>query len=171
MNKQFALIFAAIVIVASLSVARPPSATATAAPAAAANASDSSETLQAPTDTVTLTREPDGHFYTIANVNGTPIRFMIDTGASTVALTRADAQQAGMFFSENDFNEIGRGAGGEIALRPVTLDRVAVGKIEAHDVQGVVLGGGGDISLLGQSYLARLGGVSIEGDTMVLRPV
>jgi aspartyl protease family protein len=171
MNKQFALIFAAIVIAASLSVARPPSATATAAPAAAANASDSSETAERPTDTVTLTREPDGHFYTIANVNGTPIRFMIDTGASTVALTRADAQQAGMFFSENDFNEIGRGAGGEIALRPVTLDRVAVGNIEAHDVRGVVIGGQGDISLLGQSFLATLGGVSIEGDTMVLRPV
>jgi aspartyl protease family protein len=170
MNKQFALIFAAIVIAASLSVARPPIATATATPAAAVNTSDTADTAQEPGDTVTLTREPDGHFYTIANVNGTPIRFMIDTGASTVALTRADAQQAGMFFSENDFNEVGRGAGGEIALRPVTLDRVAVGKIEAHDVQGVVLGGGGDISLLGQSYLTRLGGVSIEGDTMVLRP-
>jgi len=170
MVKQPILIALALIAGVALS-SRPPRATATTAPVAAANVSETEGATPAASDTVTLQREPDGHFYTIANVNGTPIRFMIDTGASSVALSRADAQQAGMFFSENDFNEVGRGAGGEIALRPVKLDRVAVGTIEARDVQGVVIGGEGDMSLLGQSFLSRLGGVSIEGDTMVLRPV
>ena len=95
---------------------------------------------------------------------------MVDTGASSVALTQADAQRAGMFYSTNDFNQVGRGAGGDIALRPVTFDRIAVGSIEAQGVRGVVIGGDADMLLLGQSFLSTLGGVSIEGDTMVLRP-
>jgi aspartyl protease family protein len=170
MNKQFALVFAAIVIAATLSVARPPSAPATAAAVPAAIVAEPMAASPGAGDTVTLTREPDGHFYTMANINGTPIRFMIDTGASSVALTRADAQRAGMFLSENDFNQVGRGAGGDIRLRSVTFDRVAVGSIEARDVSGVVIGGDADISLLGQSFLATLGSVTIKGDTMVLRP-
>jgi aspartyl protease family protein len=146
MNKNFALGFAAIVIAVSVS------------------------TTRARNDAVVLQREPDGHFYVDAVVNGTTIRFMVDTGASSVALSQADAQRAGMYFTANDFNEVGRGAGGDIALRPVTFDRIAVGNIEAKDVRGVVIGGDADMSLLGQSFLSTLGGVSIKGDTMVLRP-
>lgn len=171
MNKQFALIFAAIVIAVSLSVTRAPSSSAPveppvpveqpAAPAAAP---------QTDRDVIVLPRDPDGHFYTDAVVNGTTIRFMVDTGASTIALTRADAQQAGMFFAENDFNQVGRGAGGDVPLRAVTLGHVAVGNIEVRDVRGVVIGGNSDVSLLGQSFLSTLGSVTIEGDKMVLRP-
>jgi aspartyl protease family protein len=76
-----------------------------------------------------------------------------------------------MFYAENDFNQVGRGAGGDVPLRSVTLGRVAVGNIEVHDVRGVVIGGSrSDISLLGQSFLSTLGSVTIEGDKMVLRP-
>ncbi len=170
MSKNFALVFAAIVIAMAASVGRSPPT------GAAPQATPRVENLVTPPaqsdagGAVVLQREADGHFYTEAFVNGTPVRFMVDTGASSVALTRADAQRAGMFLSENDFNQVGRGAGGEIRLRSVTFDRVAVGNIEARDVQGVVIGGDGDMSLLGQSYLATLGSVTIEGDRMVLRP-
>ena len=95
--------------------------------------------------------------------------FIVDTGASSVALTQADAQRAGMFYSANDFNQVGRGAGGDIALRPVTFDRIAVGSIEAQGVRGVVIGGDADMSLLGQSWLKRVGTVEIKGDRMVFR--
>jgi len=170
MSKNFALFFAALVIATAVSVGRAPPTENTVPPTQRA------ETLETPSRTaatggaVVLQREADGHFYTEALVNGTPVRFMIDTGASSVALTRDDAQRTGMFLSENDFNQVGRGAGGEIRLRSVTFDRVAVGTIEARDVQGVVIGGDGDMSLLGQSFLATLGSVTIEGDRMVLRP-
>jgi aspartyl protease family protein len=170
MTKNSALVFAALVIAAALSIGRAPPTDRPAPPPARTDSAETTSRQPDMGDAVVLQREPDGHFYTNANVNGTPIRFMIDTGASSVALTRDDAQKSGLFLSENDFNEIGRAAGGEIRLRRVTLDRVAVGGIEARGVPGVVIGGNGDISLLGQSFLATLGSVTIEGDRMVLRP-
>jgi aspartyl protease family protein len=175
MVKQPVLIALALIAGVALS-SRPPASSSVPPPAAENRADTADEDSDTPDvsasirDTVALPRAPDGHFYVDAMVNGTSVHFMVDTGASSVALTQADAQRAGMFFSANDFNQVGRGAGGEIALRSVRLDRVAVGTIEARDVQGVVIGGDGDMSLLGQSFLATLGGVSIEGDTMVLRP-
>jgi len=176
MVKQPVLI--ALALIAGVAVSsRPPASSSKAAPAvenatetAAETSRDTSDRTPASSDAIVLPRALDGHFYVDALVNGTSIHFMVDTGASSVALSQADAQRAGMFFSANDFNEVGRGAGGEIALRPITLDRVAVGNIEARGVQGVVIGGDGDTSLLGQSFLSTLGGVSIQGNTMVLRP-
>lgn len=118
---------------------------------------------------IILDRAPDGHFYANTMVNGATVRMMVDTGASSVALNRADAQAAGIAFGNGDFTERGRGAGGVIALKPVTLDRVGIGPIEAHRVDGVVVDGALDVSLLGQSWLSRIGHVAIEGDRMILR--
>ena len=167
-------VFIALALIAGVALSSRPPSPDDAATTAQADAAEVGEAQPEPvaatsTDTVILQRDPDGHFYADAVVNGTTIRFLVDTGASSVALSRADAQRAGMFYGENDFNAVGRGAGGDVRLRPVTLDRIAVGSIEARQVRGVVLGDS-DTSLLGQSFLATLGGVSIEGDTMVLRP-
>lgn len=114
----------------------------------------------------TLRRAPDGHFYADAMVNGAEVRFVVDTGASVVALTREDAQRAGLAFPTERLRAIG--AGGEIEVMPVTLDRVAIGPIEAHGVPAVV-GEQLPMSLLGQSFLGRLGAVEIHGDGMTLR--
>ena len=113
-----------------------------------------------------LQRGPDGHFYADAQVNGTTIRFMVDTGASVVVLSAADAQRAGIQLPSE--RSMAMGVGGPVEITPVTLDRIAIGGIEARDVQAAVT----DelpVSLLGQSYLQRLGSVEIHGDTMVLR--
>ncbi len=113
-----------------------------------------------------LRRGPDGHFYADAQVNGTTIRFLVDTGASVVVLSRADAQRAGIQLPAA--RSVAMGVGGPIEVIPVTLDRVAVGGIEARGVQAAVA----DelpVSLLGQSYLQRVGSVEIRGDKMVLR--
>ena len=121
------------------------------------------------TGDLTLQRGPDGHFYTDAQVNGTTIRFMVDTGATSVALSRADAQRIGLSFGSSDFTETGQGAGGEIALKPVILDRVTAGTMDATHVEGVIVDGDMGVSLLGQSWLRRVGTVEISGDKMVLR--
>jgi aspartyl protease family protein len=113
-----------------------------------------------------LQRGPDGHFYADAQVNGVTIRFMIDTGASVVVLTAQDAQRAGIQLPSE--RAMAMGVGGPIEVTPVTLDRVAIGGIEARGIQGAVAEEL-PVSLLGQSYLQRVGSVEIRGDRMVLR--
>ena len=117
---------------------------------------------------VTLERAADGHFYADAQVNGTEVRFLVDTGASSLVLTQADAQRAGI--GAGDFNERAIGAGGEVKLMPVLLDRVAIGPIVANHVAAHVAEDGSlPVSLMGQSYLSRIGSVTIRDDAMVLR--
>ena len=114
----------------------------------------------------TLLRSPDGHFYADAQVNGAHVRFMVDTGASVVALTPADARRAGIVLPPERARAIG--AGGEVEVIPVTIERIALGPIEARGVRGAVAEAL-PVSLLGQSFLGQVGSVEIRGDRMVLR--
>jgi aspartyl protease family protein len=117
---------------------------------------------------VTLTREGDGHFYVEANVNGAPVRMMVDTGATSVALTMEDAEALGISQSEEGFSQTGRGVGGEVAVMPISIDTLSVGAISHRDVPAVVVNSELQVSLLGQSWLSRVGNVSIQGDKMTL---
>ena len=63
---------------------------------------------------------------------------------------------------------IGQGAGGDLTGEIVALDRVSLGPKEVRDMRAAVIDGG-DISLLGQSFLSQFASVSIEDDKMVLR--
>lgn len=113
-----------------------------------------------------LRRSPDGHFYAEAEVNGARIRFLVDTGASMVALSAEDARRAGI--RPGDARASAIGAGGEIEVAPVTIDRIALGPVEARGVRGAVVKEL-HVSLLGQTFLREAGGVEIEGDRMILR--
>jgi aspartyl protease family protein len=113
-----------------------------------------------------IARSPDGHFYAEAQVNGAYVRFMVDTGSSVVALTRADAQRAGIALPPDRARA--QGAGGEIEVTPITIERIALGPLEARAVRGAVAQEL-PVSLLGQSFLSRIGRVEIAGDRMVLR--
>lgn len=119
-------------------------------------------------DTV-LDRKSDGHFYVDAMVNENAINFVVDTGATVVALTKADARAAGISFNPNRFRVIARGASGDVRGEKVTIKRLAIGQKEAWDVEAVVVDDGLDVSLLGQSYLEQIGSVSIANDKMTLR--
>lgn len=118
---------------------------------------------------IVIERKSDGHFYADATVNGQLIRFLIDTGATTVALTTRDAQHVGLFFSPNEFAPIGRGASGEVRGKRVTIDHIALGHVDARRVPGAIIDEGLDISLLGQSFLSRIGSVRIADNRMTLR--
>lgn len=113
-----------------------------------------------------LRRADDGHFYAEAQVNGARIRFLVDTGASIVALTPADAQRAGIALPSERSKAIG--AGGEVEVMPVMLNRVAIGTLSANQVRAAVAPHL-PVSLLGQSFLSQVGTVEISGDRMVLR--
>jgi aspartyl protease family protein len=113
-----------------------------------------------------IARNADGHFYLDAQVNGAQVHFLVDTGASMVALTPADAQRAGIALPSERARAMA--AGGAVEVMPVTIDRVAIGPLEARGVRGAVAPQL-PVSLLGQSFLSRVGTVEISGDRMVLR--
>ena len=119
--------------------------------------------------TFTSSRAPDGHFYADVRINGATSRMMIDTGASSVILSREDAQRAGIQARPGEFTAIARTAGGEIALKPVTIDRIALGSIDSRNVSAMVAESDLPVSLLGQSFLERVGTVEISGNEMRLR--
>jgi aspartyl protease family protein len=118
---------------------------------------------------ITLSRAANGHFYADALVNGATIRFLVDSGASAVVLTRADAQAAGIAAGTGDFTATAHGAGGDVKLKPVTIDRLAIGPVAAERIEGAVAERGLPVSLLGQTFLSRVSRVEISGDAMTLR--
>lgn len=120
-----------------------------------------------PRDTV-IARGANGHFIAFADVNSEPVRFVVDTGATTVALTTDDANRVGVAFDPNRFAVIGEGASGAVRGQEVVLRDVVLDGKRVEDVHAVVLDGLG-VSLLGQNFLRHLDSVSISGDTMTLR--
>ena len=115
-----------------------------------------------------LERSPSGHFYTHAKVNGELVRFLVDTGATGVALTVEDAERVGIKVDPSSFEVVGEGASGLVRGQLVILDSVEVEGKLVNDVRGAVLEGS-NLSLLGQSYLTRMGEVQMTGDYMLLK--
>lgn len=116
-----------------------------------------------------ISREADGHYWTRADVQGTDVRFMVDTGASIVALTLLDAQRIGLKPSDLEFDNEVRTAGGATTGAYVVLDRIRIGRVEMHDVSAMVLKEGLDQSLLGMSFLGELYSYEFKGDTLIIR--
>ena len=116
---------------------------------------------------VELQREPDGHFYAQVEINGVPVRMMVDTGATEVNLSRDDARSAGVATSIGMPDVVGQGADGPVHGEIVELDHVALGSRTLDAVPAVVLDSG-QISLLGQSVLSKYS-MTVDGETMRLR--
>ena len=116
-----------------------------------------------------LEREGNGHFYTHARVNDAElVHFLVDTGATSVALTVDDARRLGIPVDPAEFTVIGEGASGLVRGKEVMLKSVEVDGKRVDNVRGVVLEGS-RLSLLGQAYLSRMGEVEMSGDYMVLK--
>jgi aspartyl protease family protein len=116
---------------------------------------------------VTLTAEGRGHFVTTGGINGVPIRFMVDTGATTVALSTSEARRLGINYLAGEAARVST-ANGVVAAYRVKLDSVRVGEITLTNVEGTVLDGAGlDVALLGMSFLNRTQMVR-DGDKLTL---
>lgn len=116
-----------------------------------------------------LEREGNGHFYTHARLNDDElVNFLVDTGASVVVLTIDDAERLGLAVNPAAFAVVGEGAGGPVRGQEVMLDSVDVDGKRVENVRAVVLEGS-KLSLLGQSYLSRMGEVQMSGEYMVLK--
>jgi aspartyl protease family protein len=117
---------------------------------------------------VELQRESDGHFYADVQINGANIRALVDTGATEIALSRADASSAAIATSIGMPEVVGEGADGAVHGEVVMIDRISLGPKTAESMPAVVLNQGGE-TLLGQSFLSKFDSVEIHGDTMVLK--
>lgn len=105
--------------------------------------------------TVTLPADSRGQFYASGQVNGAHVRFMVDTGATTVLLPASEATRLGIDYRRGVQGRIQTANGTAPAYR-VVLDSVTVGDITAYDVEGVVAEAQGlDVALLGMSFLNR----------------
>ena len=134
-----------------------PVATAYAAPAAAGQPAS-------------LAKAADGHFWAEATVNGKRVRFLVDTGATTVALTMADARRLGIDLDALVFDRPVSTAAGEAHAAEVELDYVSVAGARVEKVQALVLEKGLASSLLGMSYLGRLSRFEATPTALILRP-
>lgn len=118
---------------------------------------------------VVLTRGSTGHFFTDANINGNgSARFIIDTGASIVALSLDDARRLGVEVDPANFEVIGEGASGPVRGQDIVLKSVELDGIRVENVRAVVLADS-KLSLLGQTFLRNVDSVDMSGDYLTLR--
>jgi aspartyl protease family protein len=110
-----------------------------------------------------------GHFVTEALVDGMKIKFLIDTGASDVVLNPSDAVRLGFNLKQLSFDKIYNTANGNVRGAPVKLGRVMIGPIEITNVRASVNGADMATSLLGMSFLSRIGGYEVVGDRLTLK--
>jgi aspartyl protease family protein len=124
--------------------------------------------VQVSPDTIELRRGDDGHFHATLEVNGEPVRFMVDTGASEIVLSRRDAERVGIDPGSLNYLGTARTANGTVQTAAVRLGLVRLGAFTDTGLRASVTQGGLDASLLGMAYLDRFSSIQISGDTMRL---
>ena len=144
------------------------------APSAAASALTAAPTV-APDPVVegyvtALPKASDGHFWANAVVNQKAVKFLVDTGATVVVLTPADAQRLGFDVNNLAFDSKVITANGETFAAPVNLSSVGVGESTVRNVQALVVKDGLTTSLLGMSYLGRLSRFEATPSSLILHP-
>lgn len=117
--------------------------------------------------TAVLTADGQGHFLTAGNINGTTVRFLVDTGASMISLGASDARRLGIDARKGE-RGITNTANGQAVVSRVKLDTVRVGEIVMNNVDALVLQQDMPIVLLGMSFLNRME-MQRDGDTMTLK--
>ncbi len=115
-----------------------------------------------------LPRAPDGHYYLLAEVNGAPIRFVVDTGASQIVLSGADAKAVGIDPQTLAFTGSASTANGIVRTAAVRLASFEVGGMKDTNLRAVVNEGDLFESLLGMTYLQRFSSIRIADGVLVL---
>ena len=119
-------------------------------------------------EVVEVPRAIDGHYYLTLMLEGEPVRFAVDTGATTMVLSPDDAKKIGL--DPNDLAYLGQAqtANGVVRTAKVVLDEVRLGNITDRNVVAYVNEAPMDGSLLGMSYLGEFDRIEITGDNLIL---
>ena len=121
-------------------------------------------------DTLRVPMAPDGHFWVRARVDGEEMRFLIDSGATTTAMSAAAADQAGLEVERSGLPVVISTANGMVEARRARIGRLSMGPILSKDLTAVVSPAFGDINVLGMNFLSSLESWRVEGRTLVLEP-
>lgn len=117
-----------------------------------------------------VAKAADGHFWADADINGQQVHFLVDTGATAVALTPADAQRLGFKPADLKYGHSVTTATGSTRAAQVTLTSVSINGARLQDVKALVVAEGLDVSLLGMSYLGRLTRFEATRNTLRFEP-
>lgn len=119
---------------------------------------------------IEVPRGAGGHYFLTVNVAGTPVNFIVDTGATDVVLTMADAEEVGLDPQNLPFLGSARTANGSVKTAFTTVDFMSVGPVRYDRIQVAVNGGEMRESLLGMSFLSLFDKIEFSGDTLTLVP-
>ncbi|KAA3649427.1 MAG: TIGR02281 family clan AA aspartic protease [Proteobacteria bacterium] len=118
--------------------------------------------------TVNLTADARGHFLASGSINGAPMRFLIDTGASMVALSRSDAERARIDYLKHGRPSMSQTANGLVRTWVVKLAEINLAGVSLHQVDAAVHDSELPVALLGMSVLNRME-MQRAGDSLTLR--
>jgi aspartyl protease family protein len=121
-------------------------------------------------DPAQVLKAADGHYWAEAQIDGRAVHVMVDTGASLVVLTPADAARLGLRLKTDDFSATVATASGPVRAAPVQLQAVSVAGARVEQVEALVVEQGLPHSLLGMSYLGRLSAFTATPAALTLRP-
>lgn len=117
-----------------------------------------------------IVKGPDGHYWAQAQMGDHAVRFLVDTGASAVTLSPADAARLGYTHDKLIFDRTIITANGQARAALITLPSLSVAGVKVPQVQALVAEGGLDTSLLGMTYLGRLSRFEATQSSLILRP-
>ena len=116
---------------------------------------------------IVMTADAQGHFFATGNINGTSVRFLVDTGATMVSLGATDARRIGLDFNSGQ-KGMSQTANGQALVSKVKLDTVRIGDTTLHNVDALIHQNDMPVALLGMSFLNRME-MQRDGSTMTLK--
>lgn len=117
-----------------------------------------------------IRQSADGHFWADVSINGISRRMLIDSGATTTAISVATAQAAGIDTARSPFPAILNTANGQVTAQTGRADRIAIGSVVAKDLGVVVSPAFGETNVIGMNFLSQLKSWRVEGGTLILQP-
>jgi aspartyl protease family protein len=118
--------------------------------------------------TASLRKEADGHFWATAKVNNVSMKFLVDTGASLVALSKRDARRLGINIDNLQRNAEVRTAAGRVKAATMVLEQIEIDGVTVKNVSAVIIEEGLEHSLLGMSFLNRLQAWDVTTNAIVI---
>jgi clan AA aspartic protease (TIGR02281 family) len=118
--------------------------------------------------TMMIPASKDGHFRVTAEIDGEPVRFLIDTGATNIVLAADVADRVGLRISDRDYSGVAHTAGGLVRTASVKLGYLKIGNMTLYDLDARVVEKLQGISLLGIDFLKELDGYEVDVETLKL---